>query len=247
MRVYRWVMTHAFEFYYWYCGVLNRLLPQVVLDGTPLTVYPNVYKPLENEHRLGDYCEPGTRVLDVGCGSGVATVFAARHAREVVAVDISPSAVANTERNCRDLGLDNVQVLQSDMFQAVEGRFDVIIAHPPYFDLDIAGEERQYGTSVCFVDELFANAARSLTKGGKLVVLFPTSHRERLERLARENALRLVSCERRPPKTWRTRGLSLLYFVVGFRTCHYVFEHAVAPAALVRPRDEGSIRAAVGA
>ena len=108
---------HGFmTFWYFHVRTLNSLLPSVTLQGKRLVIFPGVYKPLENEQACSEYCREGDRVLDLGCGSGVASVFCAPKAREVVAVDISLPAVRNTEENCRLHGLTNVKVMQSDMF-----------------------------------------------------------------------------------------------------------------------------------
>ena len=68
--------------------------------GLPFMVTPSVFNP--KVPRTGQFFasppgfEPGLReadVLDMGTGSGVCAVFAATHARRVVAVDINPAAV----------------------------------------------------------------------------------------------------------------------------------------------------------
>src|SRR3954470_7424696 len=108
-------------FWYWHVRQLNVLWPSITVDGKELVVFPTVYKPLENEHACVEYCNAGDRVLDLGCGSGVSTVFASAVAGEVVAVDISPSAVDNARENCRRLDIRNVSFAHSDMFSNVEG------------------------------------------------------------------------------------------------------------------------------
>ena len=51
--------------------------------------------------------EPGNRVLDVGCGSGVLSIAAARlGAAPILATDIDPIAIAATMENCTRNGLD---------------------------------------------------------------------------------------------------------------------------------------------
>ena len=48
-------------------------------------------------------------------------------------MDVSAAALAIAEMNARDLGLgDRVTFLQSDWFDQVEGRFDLIVSNPPY-------------------------------------------------------------------------------------------------------------------
>ena len=95
-------------FWYPYVRTLNVIWPSITVQGKRLVISPDVYKPLENEHACVDYCHEGERVLDLGCGSCVNTIFVAAKAREVLAVDISLPAVENTKANCKLHGLTNV-------------------------------------------------------------------------------------------------------------------------------------------
>ena len=74
------------------------------------------------------------RILDVGTGSGViALSLAAKFpASEVVAADISEDALALARENAARVGIDRVQFVQSDLMQAVDGKFDLIVANLPY-------------------------------------------------------------------------------------------------------------------
>src|SRR6185312_16386126 len=69
------------------------------IRGVPILVAPSVFNPKRlrtgeffasqlDANLLGDHCD----VLDMGTGSGVCAVFAARHARRVLAVDINAAA-----------------------------------------------------------------------------------------------------------------------------------------------------------
>ena len=77
------------------------------------------------------------KVLDMGTGSGIQAIAAARHAREVVGVDINPEAVLYAKENIKAVGLEErVSVIQGDLFSSLgpEDKFDVILFTPPYFD-----------------------------------------------------------------------------------------------------------------
>ena len=216
----------VFRFYYAYAEVLNRLLPSIRVDDKTVYVAPRVYKPLEHEQRLADTCTPESRVLDLGCGSGVTTVFAAEIAKEVVASDISPAAIGNARKNCQAHNLANVVLLESDMFEAIEGRFDLIITHPPYFQIEMEGNDAQYATSTSFLDVLFREAKDYLAEGGRLLVQYPDFQRERLQELAERGGLKMVESRPAERKGWKLLLTSLLYLQFGNHSQQYFFEVA---------------------
>lgn len=216
---------HGFmAFWYSYIRMLNVISPSITVDGKRLVILPNVYKPLENEHACGEYCREGDRVLDLGCGSGVGAIFCAPKAREVVAVDISSAAVRNTEENCRIHGLKNVQVMQSDMFSHVEGKYDLILANSPYIEDEFQAEDHQFATSVKYLPALFAQVGDYLAEGGRLLVQFPLRSRPRIEKLASEHGLELIYMRPLPPKSLSLFLLSALYMQVGFNSTWYVLQ-----------------------
>lgn len=74
----------------------------------------------------------GKRVLDFGCGSGVVAIAAAlAGAREVIACDIDPLALAATRCNA---SLNGVSLTLSDDFAGVEGHIDLIIVADVLYD-----------------------------------------------------------------------------------------------------------------
>ncbi|HQL91352.1 MAG TPA: 50S ribosomal protein L11 methyltransferase [Syntrophales bacterium] len=78
---------------------------------------------------------PGERVLDLGCGSGLLSLAAAKQgAGQVVAVDIDPRALDATVENARLNGFsDRIETRAGSWYEALAegGRFDAIIATPP--------------------------------------------------------------------------------------------------------------------
>jgi HemK-related putative methylase len=111
------------------------------ISGSPFLVMPSVFNPkvprtgeflasMLDSKTVGRDCS----VLDMGTGSGVCAVFAAKHAARVVAVDINPAAV-----RCAGINVllnhveDKVDVRQGDLFAAVPGeQFDLILFNPPF-------------------------------------------------------------------------------------------------------------------
>lgn len=75
------------------------------------------------------------QILDIGTGSGIIAVVAAKEIPDsrLTAVDISPSALAVAQENSRLHNVfEQIRFIQSDLFEHVTGRFDYILANPPY-------------------------------------------------------------------------------------------------------------------
>ena len=73
-------------------------------------------------------------VLDMGCGTGVLglSLAAERPKWEVTLADVSPDALSLAKENAEALELDRVQLVESDLFSALQGPFDGIVSNPPY-------------------------------------------------------------------------------------------------------------------
>ena len=73
------------------------------------------------------------RAIDLGCGSGAGglSIAASRKVDELFLSDINPAALALAEVNARHAGL-RANCLESDLFNALSGVFDLILANPPY-------------------------------------------------------------------------------------------------------------------
>ena len=72
--------------------------------------------------------------LDLGTGSGILSLGAARHSDLVVATDLNPRVPSFVTFNARLNGIDNIEMLLGDGFEPVAGRsFDLILSNPPFF------------------------------------------------------------------------------------------------------------------
>lgn len=76
-----------------------------------------------------------TRVLDLGTGSGIGAIFAARRGAQVIASDINPEAARCARINALVHQLDTqIDVRVGDLFAPVNGeRFDLVLFNPPYY------------------------------------------------------------------------------------------------------------------
>ncbi|HEU5134690.1 MAG TPA: methyltransferase [Steroidobacteraceae bacterium] len=151
--------------------------------GMPLLILPTVFNPrllrtgeffasVIADARLG----AGDDVLDMGTGSGVCAVFAARHARRVVAVDINRAAVRcariNAALNHRD---DRVECRHGDLFAPLDGeRFDTVFFNPPFIVGKPADERDCAWRSADVAARFAAGLARHLAPGGRAYLLLST-------------------------------------------------------------------------
>lgn len=163
----------------WFMGMPFHVDERVLVPRSPIgELIENGFQPW-----LGD--RPVERILDLctgsGCiGIGAASVFVDA---EVVLSDISADALEVAESNIDLHGLrGRVSAVQSDVFEKVEGRFDVIVSNPPYVDAeDLADMPDEYRhepelglaagqDGLDIAHRILAGAADHLTPGGLLVV-----------------------------------------------------------------------------
>ncbi|MBO0827261.1 MAG: methyltransferase [Streptosporangiales bacterium] len=139
---------------------------------------PGVYAPQRDTELLADAFREetlprGAHVLDIGTGTGVLALLAARSGGTVTAVDISPLAVLTARANARLHGR-RIQVRRGDLFDPVAtGRFQLVLANPPYVpartDDDRRWDAGADGRAV--IDRLCAAIPDRLDTGGVLLMV----------------------------------------------------------------------------
>lgn len=88
------------------------------------------------------YLHDGMSILDMCTGSGCILLSLLKYSNgcKGVGADISPEAVAVAKRNAENLQISEVSFVESDLFDSVEGRYDIIVSNPPYISTgEIAG------------------------------------------------------------------------------------------------------------
>lgn len=149
-------------------------------------------------------------VADIGTGSGVLAVCAAKHLPKssVTAVDISPQALAIAQRNAARHGVtDRVAFVTSDLFAGLpaDATFDFIVSNPPYitsselaaldktvreFEPMLALDGGEQGTTV--IERLIPAAADRLRPGGVLLMEISPMIAKRVESLVNDSPLELL-------------------------------------------------------
>ncbi|MDB5962693.1 MAG: SAM-dependent methyltransferase [Massilia sp.] len=117
---------------------------------------------------------PVRRAIDIGCGAGAGAVLIARHfpQAEVLAADLNPKALTLTAVNADLAGAHQVRPVSSAALEAVEGGFDLIVAHPPYL-LDPCGRALRHGGGIHGERrsyEIVSAAIERLAPGGRLLL-----------------------------------------------------------------------------
>ena len=154
------------------------------------TVRPTVFHPryFISSERFAEFIDSldlrGKQVIDVGTGTGILAIGAARSGSEnVIATDINPNAALSVPDNARHNGVgDRVTAVCMDLLSgfAADPLFDVIIANPPKHTLephDLADRGWNAGPNHRDIAALFDQARERLKPDGKLYVML-SAHSE---------------------------------------------------------------------
>lgn len=143
-----------------------------------IDIAPEVYDPSDDSFLLVKVLDvsPGEHLLDMGTGSGIVAMHAAKGGAKVTAADLNPHAVACARSNALKNDL-RVEMLQSDLFLNVKGLFDIITFNPPYLPEEGAPStwmERAWsggsdGSEV--VVRFLEDAWKFLTPGGRIYII----------------------------------------------------------------------------
>ena len=101
-----------------------------------------VYRPAEDSFLILDHIIPGNRVLEIGCGSGIISIYCAKIGRDVTCCDVAQSARDCTEKNAIRNHVD-LQIVDSQLFGNINGKYDTIVFNPPYLPTEDRYEESE--------------------------------------------------------------------------------------------------------
>ncbi len=102
--------------------------------GIAVSQSAEVYRPSEDSYLLlgAVSVAEGERFLEVGTGTGLVALHAAK-AAAAVATDVNPAAVALARENALHNGI-RLDVVLTDLMAGLRGPFDVVAFNPPYLE-----------------------------------------------------------------------------------------------------------------
>ncbi len=108
----------------------------------------------------------GIRILDIGCGYGVVSVILKSFYSEVSVTlsDVNERALELSEENLKKYNINSYEIIKSNAFEKIEGKFDVILSNPPI----------RAGKDTIF--KIYTEAYEHLNKDGEFYCVIQTKH-----------------------------------------------------------------------
>jgi len=148
----------------------------------------------------------GMRVLDMCTGSGCILLSLMKYKNEIegIGADKSEKALEVAKINAEKLGID-ATFLYSDLFENIEGKFDVIVSNPPYIRTkvieELEAEVKDHEPMMAldgkedglfFYREITKKAKNHLFNGGKLLYEIGFDQGESVSQIMRENGFKNI-------------------------------------------------------
>lgn len=152
-----------------------------VKNGIKIIECHDVYRPREDSDLLSEAVNrlATGKTLDMGTGTGIQGIVAAKKGCEVTFSDISIHAIRCARQNAANNNVEGTFVV-SDLFDSIPGKFDTIIFNPPYLEsarlgansddyLKLATDGGEDGRGL--IDRFINDSFKHLTKNGRVIMI----------------------------------------------------------------------------
>ncbi len=130
--------------------------------------------------------------LELGCGSGIISLLAAKKRANVTASDINQTALEYLETNASKNKLQ-LKIIYSDLFDNLKNQsFDYIIINPPYYPKkpkNIKEHAWFCGEDFEYFEKLFGQLSNYLASGNCYIILSQDCDIEKIKAIALRNAM----------------------------------------------------------
>lgn len=131
--------------------------------------------------------------LELGCGSGIISLFAAKKGANVTATDINKTALDYLEKNAKENNL-SIEIINSDLFDSIaKNSFDYIIINPPYYPKNPKNiKEKAWfcGEHFEYFEKLFFQLSKKIDIHEVFMILSQDCEIEKINRIAlKENLI----------------------------------------------------------
>ena len=188
---------------------LQYILGETEFYGCKIKVNPDVLIPRPETELLVEKVrqEDFGSILEIGTGSGAIAIALAKQMKniQIKATDISKKALRIARQNAE---LNNVSIdfIQSDIFENIKGKYDIIVSNPPYISQNeydkLAPEILDYEPEIAllandeglsYYKKILANSKDYLTDRGKIYFEIGYDQAEKIKEIAKENGFDKVN------------------------------------------------------
>ena len=155
-----------------------------------------IYDSAEDSYLIKKYIKyysKNKKVLDIGTGSGILAKEALKYTKKVSASDINEECLKN---------IKGIKTIESDLFENIKEKYDLIIFNPPYLPLDnredkesalsTSGGKKGHELLEKFINELESH----LNKNGKSLIVFSSLTKKRkIDSILKKNNFRFKLLE----------------------------------------------------
>ena len=174
------------------------------VDENVLSPQPDTEILVEEAIKYANQIKENVEILDMCTGSGCIGVALAKHVKnaKVTLVDISTKALEVAKKNAKENEVkEKVNFIQSDMFENIKSKFDVIVSNPPYIktkvinELDLQVQNEPHlaldggENGLKFYEILINEAPKYLKENGKIFLEIGYDQKKEVEELARNSKL----------------------------------------------------------